>query len=70
MHEMTEVYNQASGEKQPHPVPRAWLDHPVLGKGLSETPSAKAATPTSEPVTPAADATELPADQAPASKPK
>ena len=58
MHEMTEVYNQASGEKQPHPVPRAWLDHPVLGKGLSETPSAKAATPTPEP------------DQAPASKPK
>ena len=33
----------ASGEKQE--IPTDWLGHPVLGKGFTETPSAKARKP-------------------------
>ena len=37
------AYSKRTGKKLANQVPEEWLDHPVLGKGLSRTPRQKAA---------------------------
>lgn len=39
-----EVYSTRTGRKLPAPVPRHYLDHPVLGRNLSLTPRQGATT--------------------------
>lgn len=34
------VYSKTTGQK--HRVPEHWVDHPVLGRGISRTPTQKA----------------------------
>ena len=36
-----EAYSTETGEK--YRIPKAWLDHPTLGKGFRKTPKARAA---------------------------
>lgn len=33
------AYDTRTGKRLEHPVPRAWLGHPVLGQGITDSPA-------------------------------
>ena len=50
-----DAYSTTTGQKQR--IPRAWLDHPVLGKGFQKTPRQKASEATEGAAKPKTDNT-------------